>query len=417
MTDTLSLDTLAGAEAAFKAAAARLEDNTATPEVVSRVEKIIVKATRQHARWGKLTIDALLVLGLYLLRNPYRGMGKGGRPPKTVRADSLPTLAERGIKNRRIASRALAVARISEADWTAYKASGRTSERGLHEFVRDRELERDENYSETETGNVVPFANASNGDNRGHPWWFPSARGKKHLALQATTASEEWYTPPYVIRALNCRFNLDVASPGADVVSWIPADRHFTLADNGLEQDWGDDFVFMNAPYGRGKLPLWTEKFRQHGNGIALVVDRTSTKWWQDLCGNADLILQVNRKIEFIRPGGGDTGTNALGSSLVAYGKRGVQALLNAAAAGLGTLFIPCQNSVLTFGEFERENHLLRGKLVVAQALSRYNPEEIADLLVAADCEKAGEVWRALLDRLASSMSILFFSGHGIEKS
>ena len=68
-----------------------------------------------------------------------------------------------------------------------------------------------------------------------------------------------------------------------------------------------------------------------------------------------DLILQVNKKIDFIRPGGDGTGTNALGSSLVAYGKRGVQALLNAAAAGLGTLFIPRQNSVLTFGEFERD--------------------------------------------------------------
>jgi len=142
MTDTLSLDTLAGAEAAFKAAAARLEDNTATPDVVSRVEKIIVKATRQHAGWSKLTIDALLVLGLYLLRNPYRGMGKGGRPSKTVRADSLPTLAERGVKNRRIAWRALRVARISEADWNAYKASGGTSESGLHEFVKGRALKR-----------------------------------------------------------------------------------------------------------------------------------------------------------------------------------------------------------------------------------------------------------------------------------
>ena len=414
MTNELGLDTLAGAEATFKAAAARLEDNTAPPDVVSRVEAVIVTATRQRTRWGKLTIDALRVLGLYLLRNPYRGMGKGGRPPKTVRADSLPTLAERGIKNRRIASRALAVARISEADWTAYEASGRTSERGLHEFVRDRELERDENYSETKTGNGVPFANASNGDNRGHPWWFPSARGKKHLALQATTASVEWYTPPEFFRALNCRFDLDVASPGADVVPWIPADRHFTLADNGLEQDWGDDFVFMNAPYGRGKLPLWTEKFRKHGNGIFLVVDRTSTKWWQDLCGNADLILQVNRKIDFIRPGGDGAGTNALGSSLVAYGKRGVQALLNAAAAGLGTLFVPCQDSVLTFEEFEHETHLLRGKLVVSQALSRYNPEEIADLLVMADPDKAAEVWRALGERLASSMTVLWLAWHGI---
>ena len=115
-----------------------------------------------------------------------------------------------------------------------------------------------------------------------------------------------------------------------------------------------------------------------------------------------------------MRPDGDGIGTNALGSSLVAYGKRGVQALLNAAAAGLGTLFIPCQNSVLTFGELERETHLLRGKLVAAQALARYNPEEIADLLVTADREKAGEVWRALGEWLASSMTVFWLAWHGI---
>src|SRR6266481_2937708 len=264
MTDTLPLDTLARAEATFKAAAARLEDSTASPDVVSRVEDIIVTATRQHTGWGKLTIDALRVMGQYLERNPYSGMGKGGRPSKTVRADSLPTLAERGVKNRRIASRALAVARIGEADRNAYLASGGTSEKGLHEFVKGRALKREENYSETETGNVVSLASASNEHSRGHPWWFPSARGKKYLALQATAASVEWYTPPEVFRALNCRFDLDVASPGAHKVPWIPADRHFTLADNGLEQDWGDAYVWMNAPYRRGLLPLWLEKFREH---------------------------------------------------------------------------------------------------------------------------------------------------------
>jgi hypothetical protein len=44
----------------------------------------------------------------------------------------------------------------------------------------------------------------------------------------------------------------------------------------------------------------------------------------------------------------------------------------------------------------------------------RHNAEEIAEWVMA-DPDKAAEVWRALLDRLASSMSILFFSGHCIE--
>jgi hypothetical protein len=60
------------------------------------------------------------------------------------------------------------------------------------------------------------------------------------------------------------------------------------------------------------------------------------------------MILQVNKKIDFVRPSD-EPSRNVLGSSLVAYGERAVQALMNAAAAGLGTLFKPCP-SVPTSG-------------------------------------------------------------------
>ena len=146
--------------------------------------------------------------------------------------------------------------------------------------------------------------------------------------LHTTASSAEYYTNEYVFEALGCRFDLDPASPGKDVVPWIPADRHFTIVEDGLTQDWGDDLVFLNFPYTKDATPLWAEKFRKHGNGVALCVDRTSTGWWQDLCGNADLILQVNKKINFIRPDG-ESGNNALGSTFVAYGMRGVEALMS----------------------------------------------------------------------------------------
>src|SRR5262249_954105 len=65
----------------------------------------------------------------------------------------------------------------------------------------------------------------------------------------------------------------------------------------------------------------------------------------------------VNKKIQFITPDNDDTGHNALGSSLVAYGDRGVQALENAAAAGLGTLFAPQNHQGPTEASLpEREN-------------------------------------------------------------
>jgi DNA N-6-adenine-methyltransferase (Dam) len=182
---------------------------------------------------------------------------------------------------------------------------------------------------------------------------FKNATAKRHYPLEYAThnrkyasglppASEEWYAPPQLFQATGCTFDLDPASPGADFVPWIPAKRHFTRSDNGLEQDWGDDFVWLNAPYTKEIFPLWLEKCRQHANGVCLTVDRTSARWWQELCSNADLILQVNKKVRFLRPPDEPTYSSpALGHTLVAYGPRGVEALINAARNGLGALLVP----------------------------------------------------------------------------
>lgn len=43
------------------------------------------------------------------------------------------------------------------------------------------------------------------------------------LHKQSVGATDEWYTPPHVFRALGCSFDTDVASPGKSVTPWIPA--------------------------------------------------------------------------------------------------------------------------------------------------------------------------------------------------
>ena len=187
-----------------------------------------------------------------------------------------------------------------------------------------------------------------------HPWDY--ATHNKKYALLIPPASEEWYVPPQLFQAMGCTFDLDPASPGADVVHWIPARRHFIRSDNGLEQDWADDFVWLSAPYTKENLPLWLEKFRKHANGVCLTVDRTSARWWQELCANADLILQVNKKIHFLRPPDEPSYSSpALGHTLVAYGPRGVAALRNAARNGLGTIFVPMAKSEARLAELEEE--------------------------------------------------------------
>ena len=79
--------------------------------------------------------------------------------------------------------------------------------------------------------------------------------------------SDEWYTPSTLFEQLGLRFDLDVASP-TDNKSHVPADRKYTIEDDGLVQPWTGR-VWMNPPY--SKPAPWVEKWLNHANGIALL--------------------------------------------------------------------------------------------------------------------------------------------------
>lgn len=146
-------------------------------------------------------------------------------------------------------------------------------------------------------------------------------------------ASDEWYTPAHVFDALELRFDLDVAAPpqgGPHVPcrKWISADS--------LSQPW-HGFVWMNPPFGgRNSLAPWLDKFFQHGNGVALVPDRTSAPWFQPAAAKADAVLFVARKIRFVRPDGSEGASPANGTALMAAGFHGTLALVKAQDNGLG---------------------------------------------------------------------------------
>lgn len=168
-----------------------------------------------------------------------------------------------------------------------------------------------------------------------------------YYKIDTTSTTTEWYTPPFVFRALGCQFDLDPASPGAAAVPWIPACRHITKEEDGLAADWGNAFVFMNCPYGLrlNNMQAWLDKFVEHGNGVCLTPERTSTAWWQNLSAQCDLILFSNKKIPFIAPALRKT-SSAVGSTFMAIGSQGVAALTNAERNGLGRLCRPIKLSL-----------------------------------------------------------------------
>lgn len=146
-------------------------------------------------------------------------------------------------------------------------------------------------------------------------------------------ASDEWYTPSHVFDAMQTTFDLDVAAPPQGGPH-VPCRRW--ISDNSLATDWFG-FVWMNPPFGgRNSLGPWLDKFFEHGNGIALVPDRTSAPWFQPAAAKADAVLFVARKIRFLRPDGSEGASPASGTALMSSGREGQSALLRAETLGLG---------------------------------------------------------------------------------
>jgi len=116
-------------------------------------------------------------------------------------------------------------------------------------------------------------------------------------------ASDDWWTPPEIFRALDLVFDLDSCSPGPE--HWVPAKKIYTKANDRLHQPWRG-LVFMNPPFGgrNGHVP-WLVKFLDHANGIAVVRSYTSSGWFhQHVVPRAELLCFPQGKTKFIRPDG-----------------------------------------------------------------------------------------------------------------
>ena len=110
--------------------------------------------------------------------------------------------------------------------------------------------------------------------------------------------TDEWLTPPWILQALG-HFDLDPCAPVDR--PWDMADRHYTVADDGLSQDWHGR-VWCNPPYGY-QAGLWLEKLAGHGRGTALVFARTETRmFFSQVWHRASAVLFIRGPSAFLPP-------------------------------------------------------------------------------------------------------------------
>lgn len=104
---------------------------------------------------------------------------------------------------------------------------------------------------------------------------------QKSTAIHFSSKSNEWATPQWLFDSLNREFHFTLDPCSTDENA--KCSRHYTLAEDGLSQDWSEDVVFMNPPYGR-EIALWMEKAflsgKQGATVVCLVPARTDTVWW-----------------------------------------------------------------------------------------------------------------------------------------
>ena len=145
-------------------------------------------------------------------------------------------------------------------------------------------------------------------------------------------ATDDWLTPPTIIKALG-PFDLD---PCASVDQpWNTATHHLT--ERGLTLGWGAAFVWCNPPYGPATWK-WLEKMGTHNNGIALTFARTETRGFfgQVWRGGASGLLFLEGRLTFHYP---KTGKKGLGNSgapsvLISYGELGLLRLKQSGIPG-----------------------------------------------------------------------------------
>lgn len=132
-----------------------------------------------------------------------------------------------------------------------------------------------------------------------------------------SSATNEWATPKDFYDILNKEFNFTL-DPCATKQN-AKCNKYFTIDDDGLKQDWSNDIVFMNPPYGR-EIKNWVEKaYKESVKGavvVCLIPSRTDTRYWHDWIFNkASEIRFVKGRLKF----GGEKNSAPFPSAVIVF--------------------------------------------------------------------------------------------------
>ena len=135
-----------------------------------------------------------------------------------------------------------------------------------------------------------------------------------------SSKSNEWETPFDFFNELNNEFEFTL-DPCCRTDT-TKCKKFYTIVDNGLNQDWSKDIVFMNPPYG-GYTGEWIKKaYEESKKGaivVCLIVSSTDRSYWHEwIFPFASQIRFVRGRIKF----GNSKSTAPFASAIVIFSKQ-----------------------------------------------------------------------------------------------
>lgn len=133
-------------------------------------------------------------------------------------------------------------------------------------------------------------------------------------SVHFSSTTDLWSTPQEFYDKLDAEFNFTL-DPCATANNH-KCDKYFTIEDDGLAQDWSQDTVFMNPPYGR-VIGDWMRKASESNTTVVcLVPARTDTRWWHDyVIGGSAEVRFIKGRLKF----GGSKNSAPFPSAVVIY--------------------------------------------------------------------------------------------------
>lgn len=111
----------------------------------------------------------------------------------------------------------------------------------------------------------------------------------------------DWTTPRDKFEEWNKEFNftLDPCSSHENAL----CEKHYTVEENGLLQDWGGETVYCNPPYGRN-IGEWVKKCYEESLKpntviVLLIPNRSDTKWYHEYIHEKTEVRPLKGRLKF----------------------------------------------------------------------------------------------------------------------